>query len=753
MYLSQRLSLATAVAVVLGTALPVYSLNAQDTGTPDEEGQNLAQTKRFSSPLQFERIATFPVYLNTDPGLETAAEIIDVSKDGKTLIYSDSPAEKVGFIDIRDPANPQPAGTLDMGGEPTSVAVVGRYALVAVNTSTDTDYVNTSGHLSVVDMRNRVEVTKLDLGGQPDSVAVSPDGRYAAVAIENERDEDLNDGALPQFPAGFLQIVDLVGSPANWRVRMVSLDGLADIAPDDPEPEYVDINERNIAAVTLQENNHLVYVDLRTGRILNHYSAGAVDLDAIDTVEDDVIRLTGSLSQVKREPDAVSWISRNLVAIANEGDYEGGSRGFSIFHRQSGLKFDSGNSYEHIAVRYGHYPESRSENKGSEPEGVEYGRYGSRDFLFVGSERGNFVAVYRIDGASDPQFVQLLPVTNGPEGLKAIPERNLFVVASEVEDAGEGLRSTVTLFRLQAGQASYPTLVSEGEPPIAWGALSALAADRNDAKTLYSVHDSYYKEPRIYTLDVSSKPARITKETVLSGAGDLDYDLEGIAQAADGGFWLASEGNADRDNLLIRVDASGHVLQEVTLPASVQALKKNNGYEGVAVTGSGETEQVYVAFQREWKDDPEGFVRIGHYTPTSKEWAFYRYPLDELESPAGGWVGLSELVALDDETFAVIERDNQRGPNATIKRLYTFSIHDLTPAPQGSDFPVVTKTLARDILPDLQAPKGWVQDKLEGLAVAADGAVYMVTDNDGVDDSTGETQFQHLGRRFRIFDR
>ncbi|MCB1782123.1 MAG: alkaline phosphatase, partial [Candidatus Competibacteraceae bacterium] len=481
MYLSQRLSLATAVAVVLGTALPVYSLNAQDTGTPDEEGQNLAQTKRFLSPLQFERIATFPVYLNLDSDsdlkTETAAEIIDVSKDGKTLIYSDSPGGKVGFIDIRDPDNPQPAGTLGMGGEPTSVAVVGRYALVAVNTSHS--YANPSGHLSVVDMWNRVEVTTLDLGGQPDSVAVSPDGRYAAVAIENERDEDLDDGALPQAPGGFLQIVDLTGRPTNWRVRTVNLNGLADIAPYDPEPEYVDINERNIAAVTLQENNHLVYVDLTSiddsDQILNHYSAGAVDLDAIDTVEDDVIRLTGSLSQVKREPDAVSWISRNLVAIANEGDYEGGSRGFSIFHRQSGLKFDSGNSYEHIAVRYGHYPESRSENKGSEPEGVEYGRYGSRDFLFVGSERGNFVAVYRIDGASDPQFVQLLPVTNGPEGLKAIPERNLFVVASEVEDAGEGLRSTVTLFRLQAGQASYPTLVSEGEPPIAWGALSALA--------------------------------------------------------------------------------------------------------------------------------------------------------------------------------------------------------------------------------------------------------------------------------------
>ena len=27
----------------------------------------------------------------------------------------------------------------------------------------------------------------------------------------------------------------------------------------------------------------------------------------------------------------------------------------------------------------------------------------------------------------------------------------------------------------------------------------------------------------------------------------------------------------------------------------------------------------------------------------------------------------------------------------------------------------------------------------------------MVTDNDGVDDSTGETQFQHLGKRVDVF--
>ena len=64
------------------------------------------------------------------------------------------------------------------------------------------------------------------------------------------------------------------------------------------------------------------------------------------------------------------------------------------------------------------------------------------------------------------------------------------------------------------------------------------------------------------------------------------------------------------------------------------------------------------------------------------------------------------------------------------------------------NFPILNKTLAIDVLPAMQAGKGWVHDKLEGLARAGDGTVYVVTDNDGVDNSTGETQFLNLGKVF-----
>ncbi|MCU0839692.1 MAG: hypothetical protein MUE49_13370, partial [Rhodospirillales bacterium] len=168
---------------------------------------------------QFERVSTFEVLKNDPAAVRTntrVAEILAASGDGMTLIYVDSVGEQIGFLDITDPTNPVGAGVIPVDGEPTSVAVVGPYVLVALNTSPS--FVSPSGSLLVFDIASRSLIRTLDLGGQPDSVAVSPDKRYAAVVIENERNEGLNNpgltppqGGLPQLPAGFLVIIELNG--------------------------------------------------------------------------------------------------------------------------------------------------------------------------------------------------------------------------------------------------------------------------------------------------------------------------------------------------------------------------------------------------------------------------------------------------------------------------------------------------------------------------------------------------------------
>jgi hypothetical protein len=119
--------------------------------------------------------------------------------------------------------------------------------------------------------------------------------------------------------------------------------------------------------------------------------------------------------------------------------------------------------------------------------------------------------------------------------------------------------------------------------------------------------------------------------------------------------------------------------------------------------------------------------------------------LDAVASPAGGWVGLSEITALGNHRFMVVERDNQFGPDARIKRLYSI---DLTGKANGS---TLSKTLVRDLVADLKAPKGHVYEKIEGATVTANGDVWIVNDNDGVDDgaNSGETQLLNLGKLFR----
>jgi hypothetical protein len=74
-----------------------------------------------------------------------------------------------------------------------------------------------------------------------------------------------------------------------------------------------------------------------------------------------------------------------------------------------------------------------------------------------------------------------------------------------------------------------------------------------------------------------------------------------------------------------------------------------------------------------------------------------------------------------------------------------IDLSDVTPAPAGETPPVVDKTIALDLLPVMRSTHGWIGDKPEGLTVGADGRLWLVTDNDGVDDASGETRFIALG--------
>ena len=700
----------------------------------------------------FKRLSTTAAYLNfADSSQESVAEISTVSPDGNTLFYTDAGGGVIGKLDITDPSNPKPLGQLEVGGEPTSVYAIDGYVLIVVDSSES--FKNPSGHVSVLDAESFEEVRRIDLNGQPDSIDVH--GNLAVIAMENERDEEaMNDrgdgeeGDLPQAPAGELAVIKLDGAPADWTKSVVDLAGLEGLVePTDPEPEYVKFSpDGSRIAVTLQENNAVVIVDAKSLEAISSWSAGEATVNDVDTEKDGEINLTGSVT-APREPDSIGWIDNDHVATANEGDWQGGTRGWTIFDAGSGaVVWDAGNTFEYEGIRNGHWNEGRAAKKGAEPEGLAVETFDGVRYAFVGSERANYVNVYDVTNPAAPEYLQMLPTTNGPEGILPIPGRNLLAISSEEDEPGSPMRATVALYELSSGEALYPQITSadvDGKP-IGWLALGALAASDEPGK-LYTASDNALAPNHIYSVDATQAPAVITAALPVTKDGEPTvYDIEGLYAMPGGkGFWLGVEGDGEENpNLMVRVNAAGEVQEEIALPAEIADKIGKCGIEGITADPKGK--YLYVAVQR---DKAAGApTQILKYDVAAGKFTSFQYEL-EPTNVEDDWMGLSEITFIEETTdgvrLAVIERDKGTGPDAKVKRIYEVTIANNQKAGD-----TLAKTLVHDVLPDLQATNGWTQEKLEGMTLDAAGNVYVVTDNDGLDDINGETVFLNLGKLF-----
>ena len=119
-----------------------------------------------------------------------------------------------------------------------------------------------------------------------------------------------------------------------------------------------------------------------------------------------------------------------------------GGRGFSIHANDGSVIYDSGNLTEEIAAELGYYPDSRSDDKGTEPETVEYFSFGKkknkRHYIAVALERcfnngdedrlGTIVPIFEVvdlEAADNDERVKHVATLQSPESLS--PEGLLFV--------------------------------------------------------------------------------------------------------------------------------------------------------------------------------------------------------------------------------------------------------------------------------------------------------------------------------------
>lgn len=200
--------------------------------------------------------------------------------------------------------------------------------------------------------------------------------------------------------------------------------------------------------------------------------------------------------------------------------YAFGARSFTIWSDSGEVVFDSGDQLEHIVANT--YPaffnnegpgtafDSRSDNKGPEPEAVAVGRIGSRTYAFVGLERIGGVMIFDITNPRAPTFVQYTNNADfvkgtgdrGPEVITFIAasespsKRARFLVANEIsgtvtiyEQVDPNGATTLTLLHNNDGESSLlPTNVTASGVTLPTAGVSAFktVTDREvaDARTL-----------------------------------------------------------------------------------------------------------------------------------------------------------------------------------------------------------------------------------------------------------------------------
>lgn len=538
-----------------------------------------------------------------DTGLGSASAEIVAYEDDRAYVVN-ATANALDILDVSDPTTPTLIDRVDLdryGALVNSVDARGEVVVVALQAEPKTD----PGTVVFLD-RDGVLLSSVRVGALPDMVTFTPDGTYVVVANEGEPSDDWTVDpkgsvtiitAAPFIEPGRATSSGSVGS--NQFVRTVDFTAFdpggsraSDLSPKvriygpnakpstNLEPEYVGVaTDSRRAHVTLQENNAVAVIDLRTAAVIRIEALGTKDhmvagngLDPSD--RDGKVAIGAWPVRGMFQPDAIAvadLAGGRYYLTANEGDtrstsgydeesrvgasgyaldatafpngadlktvsklgrltatkasgnldsdaeYEQifvpGARSFSIRDARNGARiWDSGSQFEQLTSLIDPSTfnsdggpagfDSRSDNKGPEPEAIAVGKVDGRDYAFIGLERTGGVMIYDVTDPKAPTFVQFTdpPQDRGPEHVEFVSAdrspsgKAMFLVSNEIsgtvtiyEASDPDGAATLTLLHNNDGESTITPLTynaSGTQLPVSGVSAysSVVARERNQAR-------------------------------------------------------------------------------------------------------------------------------------------------------------------------------------------------------------------------------------------------------------------------------
>jgi len=330
---------------------------------------------------------------------------------------------------------------------------------------------------------DKIKVTNLpsigyQAGDKPEGLALLPDGR---LAVLNDNDFGLLDqpipldGTVPINPEPVPIVLGLISFPEGNTLDASDQDGAINLQN---WPIYGAYMPDSVAAFEVEGKNYFITANEGDAR---DEDARIADLTLDPTA-------FPNAAELQQDPNlgrlTVSTIDGDLDG---DGDYDQlfayGGRSFTIWDEFGNLVYDSGDEFEERTAEL--LPanfnsdndentfDTRSDDKGPEPEGVTVGVVDGTPYAFIGLERVGGVMVYDLSNPNSPEFVDYLNNRDfsgdpeagtagdlAPEGLTFIPAEEsptsqpLLAVANEVS-------GSTTIFGTNAAAPGGLTQVSD----------------------------------------------------------------------------------------------------------------------------------------------------------------------------------------------------------------------------------------------------------------------------------------------------
>jgi YVTN family beta-propeller protein len=395
-----------------------------------------AQTKTDPGTVAFYRATTLQLISSVTVG--ALPDMLTFTPDGRTVL-------------VANEGEPNDAYTVDPQGS-VSVIDVSNVNRPSVRTADFRAYDGQAAALRQQGVRIFGPGATVSQDLEPEYVAVAADGRTAYVTLQENN-------ALAVVDVASATVTRVV--PLGYKNHAAPGNGLDASDRDDrvnirPWPVLGMYQPDAIAAYTVGGQTYLVTANEGDAR---DYAGFSEEERVGNRLEPAVF--TAALCGGPCAGNAnlgrlnvTNTLGRNPATGRFEALYAFGARSVSIWTASGDRVWDSGDELEQRTASLTAAPfnashsdaafDSRSDNKGPEPEGVALGRLGEKTFAFVGLERIGGVAVYDVSTPQAPRFVTYVNTRQGlggdlgPEGVAFVSavdspsKRPLLIVGNEV---------------------------------------------------------------------------------------------------------------------------------------------------------------------------------------------------------------------------------------------------------------------------------------------------------------------------------